>query len=92
MPDELLRLVDAIRRDLAHRDEAAEFVHVGLEAAFVVAGDAGFDHHSLGHLRPIADIDRPAGERQFDQPLFRIKPDDDRFDDRADFRRRGELP
>ena len=61
LPDIFVELLDAVRGDLADRDEALDAADLDLQAPFVVPGDDSFDDHPLRHLRPIADVDRRVG-------------------------------
>ena len=86
LADELAQIFDAIQRTLAGRNEAAQMAHFALQATFVLAGDAGFDHHSLAHLRPVFHGDGSAGKDQFVQAFGRIEPGDLHFENGAGLR------
>ena len=63
LPDVIGRVLDAVQRNLADRNEAANAADLAFEAAGVRAGDAGFDHRAFGDVRPVAGDDRAARHR-----------------------------
>ena len=71
LADELLGVFDAVDRDLAHRDEAADAGDLAFEAAFVGAGDGDFDDLAFAHFVPIADADGGGGTARARRALRR---------------------
>ena len=63
-------------------------IDFAFQPALVVAGHAGFDHHAFGHFRPIAHVDRAAGQHQLVEPFGRIEAADHHVEHRAGLGRR----
>ena len=91
LADELLGVLDAEHRDLAHGDEAADAGDLAFEAALVGAGDGHLDDLAGMNLVPIADADRGGWAGDFVDALIRIVTDDHHVELRADFGRGLEL-
>ena len=71
LADELFGVLDAVDRNLAHRNETADAGDLAFQAALVRAGDGDFDDLAFLHFVPIADVDRGVGERQVRRILDR---------------------
>ena len=73
LADELFEVFDAINRNLPGGNEAANFVHLRFEPAFVVPGDDSFHRDAFGDIGPIADIDTRTGGGELVQTVFGVE-------------------
>ena len=92
LADELGQVLDAVQRDLADGNEAADVVDLALQPARVVAGHVGVDQHPFVQIGPVGDFDGPAGQAQFVQAVVGIEFLHDHLEGVAGLGGRLELP
>ena len=88
---EFRQVLDAIQRNLADGNEAADVIHLAFQPAAVVSGYLDIDQWLVTQVRPIFDVDGRAGQHQFVQPVFGIKPMHDHVQHAADHGRVYEM-